>query len=222
MQQKIKTREEIIAQFHDGQTIAIGGQANHGSPRRLIDCLVESGARDLTILSIDSGDLDLTVGRLVHSRQAKKLITTHIGKNPETVELFRRGELEVELNPMGSFIERLRCGGMGLGGVLTKTGLGTVVEEGKQILTVDGSRYLLETALRADISLVRARRADPMGNLAYRGTSGSSNPIVVTCGDLTIVEADLLLELNELTIDDITTPGMFVDMILAQEGMAHG
>lgn len=214
MDSKVRTREEIISKFHDGQVIAIGGQANHGSPCRLIECLVESGVRDLTIVSIDSGDYDTTVGRLVHTRQAKKLITTHIGKNPETVALYEKGELEIELNPMGSLIERLRCGGMGLGGVLTKTGLGTVVEEGKQIVTMDGQRYLLEPALRTDVSLVRARRADPIGNLAYRGTSGSSNPIVVTCADLSIVEADFLMELGELPLDDITTPGVFVDMIL--------
>lgn len=214
MESKVRTREEIISQFHDGQTIAIGGQANHGSPRRLIECVVESGAKNLTIISLDSGDMNLTVGRLVHTGQAKKLITTHIGKNTETVALYDAGKLEVEFNPMGTLIERLRCGGMGLGGVLTKTGLGTVVEQGKQIITVNGERYLLETPLRADISLVRARRCDPMGNLAYRGTSGNSNPIIVTCGDLTMVDADFLMELNELSIDDIATPGMFVDMIL--------
>lgn len=214
MESKVRTREEIISQFHDGQTIAIGGQANHGSPRRLIECVVESGAKNLTIISLDSGDMNLTVGRLVHTGQTKKLITTHIGKNTETVALYDAGKLEVEFNPMGTLIERLRCGGMGLGGVLTKTGLGTVVEQGKQIITVNGERYLLETPLRADISLVRARRCDPMGNLAYRGTSGNSNPIIVTCGDLTMVDADFLMELNELSIDDIATPGMFVDMIL--------
>lgn len=215
MQSKLRTRDEIIACFHDGQTIAIGGQANHGSPKRLIECLVDSGAKGLTIVSIDSGDANLTVGRLIHTGQVSKMITTHIGKNPETVALLRDGRLEVELNPMGSFIERLRSGGMGLGGVLTRTGLGTVVEEGRQAVEVNGQRYLIEPALRVDIALTRARRADPMGNLAYRGTSGVSNPILVTAGDLSIVEADFLMELGELTVDDITTPGMFVDMLLS-------
>lgn len=214
MESKVRTKEEILAQFHDGQTIGIGGQANHGSPRRLIELLVESGAKDLTIVSLDSGDLDYTVGRLIHSGQVKKLITTHIGKNPETVELYASGKLEVELNPMGSFIERVRCGGLGLGGVLTKTGLGTVVEEGKQKVTSKGEEYLLEPAIRVDVALTRARRADPTGNLAYRGTSGNSNPILVTAGDVSIVEVDRLMELGELTIDEITTPALFVDMIL--------
>lgn len=215
MKSKVTSREAILACFKDGQTIGIGGQANHGSPNRLIELLVESGARDLTIVSLDSGDRDLTVGRLIHSGQVKKLITTHIGKNTEAVALYGKGELEVEFNPMGSFIERMRCGGMGLGGVLTKTGLGTVVEENKQKIISNGEEYLLEPAIHVDISLVRARRADPMGNLAYRGTSGNSNPILVTAADLSIVEADHLMELNELTIDEITTPGLFVDMILA-------
>lgn len=215
MKSKVTTKEAILACFKDGQTIGIGGQANHGSPKRLIDLLVESGAKDLTIVALDSGDMDLTVGRLIHSGQVKKIITTHIGKNPETVALFAAGKLEVELNPMGSFIERVRCGGMGLGGVLTKTGLGTVVEENKQKIVSNGEEYLLEPAIRVDIALTRARRGDPMGNLAYRGTSGNSNPIMVTAADLSIVEVDLMMELNELTIDEIATPGLFVDMILA-------
>lgn len=222
MKSKVCTRAEIMARFHDGQTVAVGGQANHGAPNRLIDCLVRSGARDLTVVSIDSGDFDCTVGRLVHSGQVKKLITTHIGKNPETVSLLDRGGLEVELVPMGTLIERLRCGGMGLGGVLTKTGLGTVVAEGKQVVEANGERYLLETALRTDVSLVRARRGDPMGNLAYRGTSATSNPIIATCADLTIAEPDFLMELGELTIDQIATPGVFVDLVLGEGGTGRG
>jgi len=212
---KVRSREEIVAQFKDGQTLAIGGQANHGSPRRLIECVLESGARHLTVLSIDSGDFNTTIGRLIHAGVVDKLITTHVGRNPETVEHIKNGTMEVELNPMGSFIERLRCGGLGLGGVLTKTGLGTVVRERKQVVQVNGEDYLLEPALRADVSLVRCRRADPIGNLAYHGTSCNSNPIVVTCGNLSIVDCDHLFDLGELTIDDIATPGVFVDMILA-------
>jgi acetate CoA/acetoacetate CoA-transferase alpha subunit len=116
---------------------------------------------------------------------------------------------------MGSFIERIRCGGMGLGGVLTKTGLGTVVEEGKQMVEVNGERYLLETALRADISITRARRADPIGNLAFRGSSGrASHPIMATCGKLSIVECDHFCDLGEITPDQVEVPGMFIDMIL--------
>lgn len=215
MKDKITTKEAIMACFRDGQTIGIGGQANHGSPNRLIELLVESGAKDLTIVALDSGNQNETVGRLIHTGQVKKIVTTHIGKNPETVALYAAGKLEVELNPMGSFIERVRSGGMGLGGVLTKTGLGTVVEEQRKKISLEGEEYLVEPAIRVDIALSRARRGDPTGNLGYRGTSGNSNPIFVTAGDLSIVEVDQLMELNELTTDQITTPGLFVDMILA-------
>ena len=178
---KVRTAEEIIARFKDGQIIAIGGQTNQYMPDRLIDCVLESGARHLTIYS--------------------KL---------------QSGALKAEFNPMGTFIERIRCGGAGLGGVLTKTGLGTVVEEGKQIIEVNGESYLLETALRADIALTRCRRADPLGNLAYSGSSGhASHPVIATCGALSIVECDHFCDLGELGPDEIKVPGMFVDMILA-------
>ncbi|MGN1154895.1 MAG: CoA transferase subunit A [Agathobacter sp.] len=214
MKSKVVTREDIISLFKDGQIIAIGGQANHGSPTRLIECLVESGAKHLTVISIDSGDMNLTIGRLIHEGRVDKLITTHIGKNPETVSLYDAGKIEVELNPMGSFIERVRCGGMGLGGVLTKTGLGTVVQETRESVWVNGEEYLIEPALRADISLTRARKADPIGNLVYHGTGENSNPIIATAGDLSIVEADRMFDLGELSMDEIKLPSVFIDLIL--------
>lgn len=144
------------------------------------------------------------------------MVTTHVGTNPLTNAKIQSGALKAEFNPMGTFIERIRCGGAGLGGVLTKTGLGTVVEEGKQIIEVNGESYLLETALRADIALTRCRRADPLGNLAYSGSSGhASHPVIATCGALSIVECDHFCDLGELGPDEIKVPGMFVDMILA-------
>lgn len=214
MKSKVRTYEEIMSLFKDGQTIAIGGQANHGSPTRLIECLIASGAKHLTIISIDSGDMNVTIGRLIHENRVDKLITTHIGKNPETVALYDAGKLEVELNPMGSFIERVRCGGMGLGGALTKTGLGTVVEENRDVITVNGEKYLVEPAIRADISLTRCRKADPIGNLVYHGTGENSNPIIATAGDISIVEVDMMCDLGELNIDEIKLPSVFVDVIL--------
>ena len=194
---KVRTAEEIIARFKDGQIIAIGGQTNQYMPDRLIDCVLESGARHLTIYSIDSSDPGHGVSLLTNAK-------------------IQSGALKAEFNPMGTFIERIRCGGAGLGGVLTKTGLGTVVEEGKQIIEVNGESYLLETALRADIALTRCRRADPLGNLAYSGSSGhASHPVIATCGALSIVECDHFCDLGELGPDKIKVPGMFVDMILA-------
>lgn len=182
---KVRTAEEIIAQFKDGQIIAIGGQTNQYMPDRLIDCVLESGARHLTIYSIDSSDPGHGVSLLVEAGRVDAMITTHVGTNPLTNAKIQSGALKAEFNPMGTFIERIRCGGAGLGGVLTKTGLSTVVEEGKQIIEVNGESYLLETALRADIALTRCRRADPLGNLAYSGSSGhASHPVVATCGAL--------------------------------------
>lgn len=214
MESKVTTRESIISQFKDGQTIAVGGQAGHNNPNRLIECVIESGARHLTLISIDTGETDSNVGRLVHAGIVDKIITTHIGTNPETSDLMLSGKIAVELSPMGNFIERLRCGGMGLGGVLTKTGLGTVVQDTKQVITLEGEDYILEPALRADIAITRARRADPIGNLAYRGTGCASHPIVATAADLSIVEVDHFCDLGEIVLDEVKVPGMFIDMLL--------
>lgn len=214
---KIRTRDEIISIFKDGQTIAIGGQAGAYMPWQLIDMIVESGAKHLTIYSIDSSDPGLGVGRLIETGQVDKMVTTHIGTNPMTSKKMLDGEIEIELSPMGSFMERIRCGGAGLGGVLTKTGLGTVVEEGKQIITVKGEEYLLEEALHADVAITRCRRADPLGNLAYHGTGTASHPVIATCADISIVECDLLCDLNEISVDDVRVPGMYVDMLYPGE-----
>ena len=216
MKSKVTTREEIIASFKDGQIIAIGGQTGRSMPERLIDCILESGVRHLTVYSIDTSDPGVGIGRLISAGVIDRLITTHVGTNPDTNEQIQAGKIQVEFSPIGSFIERIRCGGMGLGGVLTKTGLGTVVEEGKQVIEANGERDLLETALRADIAITRARRADPIGNLAFRGSTGrASHPVIATCGDLSIVECDHFCDLGEITPDEVEVPGMFVDMILA-------
>ncbi|OUN14101.1 CoA transferase subunit A [Flavonifractor sp. An91] len=212
---KVRTMEQIIASFKDGQTIAIGGQTNNYMPERLIDCVLESGAKHLTVYSIDSSDPGMGISRIIEAGRVDKMITTHVGTNPRTNARIQDGSLKAELIPMGTFIERIRCGGMGLGGVLTKTGLGTVVEEGKQIIEVDGQKYLLETALHADVALTRCRKADPLGNLAYRGSSGhASHPVIATCADLSIVECDHFCDLGEIGPDEVKVPGMFVDMIL--------
>jgi acetate CoA/acetoacetate CoA-transferase alpha subunit len=217
MMNKYTSRDEIVALFQDGQTIMCGGFANHGVPNDLVQCLLDSGARHLTLISNDSGDADLTIGRLIHHGVVDKLIASHIGRNTETVALLEAGKIELELVPQGSLAERIRCGGAGLGGVLTKTGLGTVVEDGKQVITVGGESYLLETPLRADIGLVRARTADPIGNLTYRGTMRNFNPLVAKACDITLVDADMLVDIDELALDSIITPGAYVDKILLKK-----
>ena len=210
---KVRSRDEIIACFKDGQTIAIGGQGGVYYAWNLIDMLEESGVKHLTIYSIDSANPGQAIGQLVRKGQVDRMVTTHIGMNKDTQKLLAEGKIEVELCPMGNFMERIRCGGAGLGGVLTKTGLGTVVAEGKQIITVNGEEYLLEEALHADIALTRARRADPLGNLAYHGCGMASHPVIATCADLSIVQCDLYCDLGEISPDDVRVPGMYVDML---------
>lgn len=210
---KVRNREEIMACFKDGQTIAIGGQAGVYLPWDLLDMLAESGAKHLTIYSIDATNPGFAIDLLLANGQVDKMITTHMGTNPRASQMMLEGKIQVELCAMGSFIERIRCGGAGLGGVLTKTGLGTVVEEGKQKVTINGEDYLVEEALHADIALTRCRRADPLGNLTYHGTGTASHANMVTCADLSIVQCDLYCDLNELGADEIRVPGMYVDMI---------
>ena len=211
---KVKTREEIISCFHDGQSIAIGGQAGVVMPWNLIECIIESGAKDLTILSIDASEPNRGVGRLIREGRVSKMITTHMGTNPEASKAMLDGKIEVELCPMGSFMERLRCGAAGLGGVLTKTGLGTVVAEGKPIQVINGEEYLVESVLHPDVAITRCRRADNLGNLAHHGTGTASHAILAKCAKLSIVEADLLCDVGEIAPDDVRVAGIYVDMIL--------
>lgn len=214
---KVRTKEEIMACFKDGQTIAIGGQAGAYMPWDLIDMLVESGAKHLTICSIDACNPGFAISRLIENGQVDKMITTHIGTNPVAQKLLAEGKLNIELSPMGSFIERMRDGGAGIGGFLTKTGLGTVVEEGKQIVTTsNGERYILEEAIHADVAITRCRRADMLGNLAYHGTGTASHPVMAACADVSIVQCDLLCDLNEISPDDVKVPAMYVDMIYTE------
>ena len=217
MKSKIKAYEDIIPYFKDGMTIAVGGMANHGVPNKLIDCLLESGAKHLTTISLDSGDMNVGFGRLVHAGVIDKMYTTHIGKNPETTGLLEEGKIKIQFNPMGTLIERVRCGGFGLGGVLTKTGLGTVVENYMDTIEVDGEKYILAKALRADIALTRGRFSDPIGNVCYHGTNCNSNPIFAQSADLSIVEADFLVDFGEVRDDAVITPSNYVDIVLAQE-----
>ena len=214
---KAASVEEALTHIRSGQTIMLSGFTNVGSPNKFIVKMAEAGITDIDLISNDAGN-DHTdgIGTLICQHRVRRLTASHVGLNPKVAEQMNAGTLEVVLVPQGTLAERIRCGGTGLGGVLTKTGLGTVVEEGKQIIEVNGESYLLETALRADIALTRCRRADPLGNLAYSGSSGhASHPVIATCGALSIVECDHFCDLGELGPDKIKVPGMFVDMILA-------
>ena len=215
---KVRTAEEIIARFKDGQIIAIGGQTNQYMPDRLIDCVLESGARHLTIYSIDSSDPGHGVSLLVEAGRVDAMITTHVGTNPLTNAKIQSGALKAEFNPMGTFIERIRCGGAGLGGVLTPTGIGTDVERGKQRLIIDGKEYLLELPLHADVALIKATRADKAGNLQFRLTSRATNSYMAFAADTVIVEVEELVEIGELGPDEIDVPAPVVDMVYVRQG----
>lgn len=218
MVNKVFSRQEVLSKFADGQRIMIGGFATKGVPDALIDILVESGAKNLTVISNDTGDPNVGQGKLVYSRQAVNFVCSHIGMNPEAGAMAKSGELNVELCPQGTLAERMRCGGVGLGGVLVQTGMGTIMEDGAQIVESDGERYILAKPLRADISLVKAHKADTYGNLVYHGTSQNFNPMVAMASDLVIVEAEEIVEVGTIDPDHVTTPGVFVHMILAKEG----
>jgi acetate CoA/acetoacetate CoA-transferase alpha subunit len=212
---KLYSADDIIKEFKDGQTIMIGGQGVHGSPNHLIDLLLESGVRHLTTISLDAGKENCDIGKLVHNHVVDKMITAHAGKNKEVMKQHAEGKLEIEFCPMGTLAERIRCGGMGIGGFYVATGMGTGIEKGKPLMEIDGKTYMLETALHADLALVRCRAADPLGNLSYHGTSENVNPMMAINSSKTLVDPDIILEIDEIGIDRIKTPGVFVDMILS-------
>lgn len=206
--------EKAVAQVKDGMTVMVGGFLANGTPNAIVDALAKSGVKNLTLICNDTAFPDKGVGQWIANKQVKKLIVSHIGTNPCTSEQMNSGELEIEFVPQGTLAERVRCGGAGLGGFLTTTGMGTVVAEGKPVVQVDGKEYLLEKPLRADIALVGASLGDKSGNLVYKGTSQNFNPLMASAADLVIAEIEDLVEVGELFPELVKTPGIFVDYII--------
>ncbi|QBH98118.1 acetate CoA-transferase subunit alpha [Limnobaculum zhutongyuii] len=206
--------QQAAEYFRDGMTIMVGGFMGVGTPPRLVEALLNSGVKDLTIIANDTAFVDTGIGPLVVNGRVKKVIASHIGTNPETGRRMIAGEMEVELVPQGTLIERIRCGGAGLGGFLTPTGVGTVVEEGKQKLTIDGVEYLLELPLRADLALIQSHIADHQGNLVYELTTRNFNPIIALAADVVIAEPDSLVEVGDIAPDHVMTPGALIDHIV--------
>lgn len=211
---KVAKLEEALARIADNQTIMIGGFLGTGTPEGLIDGLLEKGVKNLTLIANDTSFVDKGVGRLVVSRQLKRVMVSHIGTNKETGRQMNAEELEVELVPQGTLAERIRCGGAGLGGVLTPTGVGTIVEVGKEKITKEGKTYLLELPLKADIALIKAWKADTYGNLVYRRSARNFNPLMAMAAAFVIVEAEEIVAAGALDPDEIMTPGAVVDMII--------
>ena len=206
--------EEAVSKVKDGMTIMVGGFLANGTPNKIVDALAKSGVKNLTLICNDTAYPDKGVGQLIANKQVKKLFVSHIGTNPHTSEQMNSGELEIEFCPQGSLAERVRAGGCGLGGILTQTGMGTIVAEGKQIVNVDGKDYLLEKPLRADIALVGAGLGDKAGNLVYRGTSQNFNPLMASAADLVIAEINELVEVGEIAAENVKTPSIMVDFIV--------
>jgi len=198
----------------DGATLLIGGFMGVGSPHRMIDAIVARGTRDLIIIANDSGKPGFGIGKLISAGVVRRIIASHIGLNPETQSQMVSGALDVELVPQGTLVERIRAGGVGLGGILTQTGLGTLVEQGKQIVEVDGKRFVLERPLRGDFALIAARHADYAGNLDYMLTAQNFNPVMALAAETVIAEPTHIVPIGVITPDAVRTPGVLVDHIL--------
>ena len=211
---KIISAAEAAAKVQDGMTVMVGGFLGCGTPQILVDQLLAQGTKDLTLVCNDTAFPDSGVGKLVVSRQFKKVIVSHIGTNPETGRQMNANELAVDLVPQGTLAERIRSAGFGLGGILTPTGVGTPVEAGKQKLTIDGKDYLLELPIKADVALVKAYKADKAGNLVFRKAARNFNPLMATAADLVIVEAQNIVEIGEIDPDEVMTPGIFVNYLV--------
>jgi acetate CoA/acetoacetate CoA-transferase alpha subunit len=218
MNSKQVSIEQVRQSFKDGMTVMIGGFLDVGTPNELIRGILNDGIQNITLIANDTGFADKGVGLLVVKRLVKKVIASHIGTNPETGKQMIAGEMAVELVPQGTLAERIRCGGSGLGGVLTPTGIGTIVEENKQKICVEGVEYLLETALRADIALLKAKKADKAGNLIYDKSARNFNPVMALAADLVIVEVDEVVEIGEIDPDEVITPGVLIDQIMCVGG----
>lgn len=214
---KVKTVEQAMEHIKDGITVMIGGFMGVGAPEFIIDAMVRKNVKDLTIIANDTAFPDRGLGKLVVNKQVKKIITSHIGLNPETGRQMNNGELIVELVPQGTLIEQIRCGGSGIGGFLTETGIGTMVEEGKEKIKINHREYILETPLRADVAVIGGSVVDKDGNVFYNASTRNFNPIMATAADFVIVGAESLVEVGEIDPNHVMTPGIFVDYIVGGE-----
>lgn len=210
-QRELSILEEIL---QDGMTIMTGGYASCGIPDRLIEGVLECGVRELTIISNDAAYPGRGVSRLLEERRVRKMITTHIGRNPLAGKLYGEGKLELELVPQGTLAERIRIAGAGLGGFLTEVGLGTEVEQGKEKVQLRGKTYLLEEPLHADLALIRGAKADTFGNLVYEGTSINFNPLMATAAETVIADVGEVLAMGAFAPEQVMTSGVFVDYVV--------
>lgn len=212
--------EEAAALVKPGTSVMIGGFNYGGAPYTLIDALCASGVRGFDMICVDTSHFNakhkepVGVARLVVNGQLRSLVASHIGLNVRTQELYTSGKLMIELIPMGTFAERIRAGGAGLGGFLTPTGVGTVYEEGRETIELDGRRYIIERPLRADVAFIRGYKADAAGNIVYYGTNRNFNPTMATAADIVVAEVDEILPVGAIEPDAVVTPGIFIDALV--------
>lgn len=210
----MKSIADAVDLLHDGMTVMLPGFLGLGTPKALIDAVCSKGVRDLTVICNDGAFPDVGFGKLVRRGLVRKLIGTHTGTNPELVKLVAEKRIDLELYPQGTLVEKIRAAGAGLGGILTPTGVGTAVEEGKTMMEIDGRAYLLELPLRADVALLYSHIGDTFGNLVYRRAARNFNPIMASAADLVIAEVENLVEVGEIDPDSVMTPGILVDVVV--------
>ena len=214
MKNKIINLDNLNELVKDSMTIMVSGFMGCGSPHKIIDKLVELGVKDLTLVCNDTGFVDYGVGKMVVNKQFKKIQTSHIGLNPESIRQLNDKETEFELIPQGTLAERVRSAGAGLGAVVTPTGIGTLVAEGKETIVIDGNEYLIEKPIKADIAIIGASKVDEKGNTYYSGSGRNFGPIMATAADVVIVEADEVVKVGEIDQEHVMTPHIFVDYIV--------
>jgi 3-oxoacid CoA-transferase subunit A len=214
MNKVLRSADDAVAMIPDGAAIMVGGFGLCGVPEHLVKALHARGTRNLTIISNNAGIDDYGLGVLLKSRQIRKMVGTYVGENKEFERQVLSGEIEMELVPQGTFIERIRAGGAGIGGFFTPTGYGTLVAEGKETRVIDGKPYVLEMALHADFAFVKAYKGDRVGNLVYRKTARNFNPLMATAAKITIAEVEHLVEPGEIEPDAVITPSVYVKHIL--------
>lgn len=211
---KIVPIDQAIEHVKDGMTVMIGGFLGAGNPHKLIDALLEKGVKDITIIANDTAFPEVGIGKLIVAKRVKKVIASHIGTNGETGRQMNAGETEVILVPQGTLIEQIRAGGAGLGGFLTPTGIGTIIEEGKTKIEVDGKEYLLEKPLKADVALIFGSIVDKKGNIIFNKATRNFNMFAATAAETVIVEAEKVVEVGEIDPNAVMIPGLFVDYIV--------
>ncbi len=211
---KICSMDECISKIHSGDILMVGGFMGAGTPHRIVDSLLKTNINNLTLVSNDTSFPDFGVGKMVVAKQFKKIITSHIGLNKEAGRQLMEGETEIELVPQGTLAERIRSAGAGLGGVLTPTGVGTAVQEGKQLMEIEGRKYILEMPIKADVAIIHGSVVDKAGNVYHAKTTRNFNPLMALAAEIVIVEAEKIVEIGEIDPHNVMTPATLVDYIV--------